>query len=246
VVVDSLNVCQDVGNIQLTGSPLPTSEQTATWTGSGIVDNGNGTASFNPSGLSGAFTFNYHLINDVGGCEGNDNITINVSALRVPTFSITDEYCLGDTPNALVSSSNNGIIGNWNPTTINTSTPGQANYIFTPSPGQCADTYTLTVNIRPLPSVEAGTSNTICQGVGTIQLTGSPMPGANQSGVWTGTSIMDNSDGIAYFDPSGLSGAITLNYAFTDANGCENDDNVVITVTPIPPEPPTECYETAT
>ena len=241
----NMNVCEDAGNIQLTGSPLPTSEQTATWTGIGITDNGNGTASFNPIGQSGEYIYNYSLMNNVGGCEGNDNITINVSELTSPIFSVTDEYCLGDTPEALPVLSNNEFFGNWSPNTINTSTPGQSTYTFTPVSDQCASPYTLAVNILPLPTVEAGANNTICEGAGTIQLNGSPTPTAGESGVWIGTGITDTGNGTANFDPSGLSGAITLNYAFSDNNGCQNDDDVVITVNPVPQEPTIECYETA-
>jgi len=68
---------------------------------------------------------------------------------QVPTFNNFGPYCVGQTPGVLPTTSNNGISGTWNPATINTSTAGPSDYIFTPNAGQCAEPFTLNVVVNP-------------------------------------------------------------------------------------------------
>jgi hypothetical protein len=93
----------------------------------------------------------------VNGCTTNfstnntANWTINPEA--TPTFTQLGPYCAGNTPDALPGTSNNGITGTWNPSTINTATSGTIIYTFTPTAGQCATTAAMSVTVNSLPAV---------------------------------------------------------------------------------------------
>lgn len=85
----------------------------------------------------------------------------------------------------------------------------------------CTATSTAVVTVNPLPTVDAGTDQTVCEGT-PITLNGS---GAT-SYTW------DNgvTDGVAF----NATTTTTYTVTGTDANGCSNTDQVVLTVNPIP------------
>ena len=64
-----------------------------------------------------------------------------------PVFAIFGPYPEGSTPDVLPQRSDNGILGSWSPATISTSVPGTYTYTFTPEPGQCAVSLTISVDI---------------------------------------------------------------------------------------------------
>jgi len=91
----------------------------------------------------------------------------------------------------------------------------------------CTDTSEVTIQIHPLPTINTGSSSTICEGA-SIQLTAT---GANTY-VWspgTGLSCTNCQNPTA-------SPASTTTYTVTgtDAMGCENTAQVTVTVTPLP------------
>ncbi|MDD4218401.1 MAG: gliding motility-associated C-terminal domain-containing protein, partial [Bacteroidales bacterium] len=64
------------------------------------------------------------------------------------SFNNLGPYCLGDVPPALPTTSLEGIPGTWSPATINTSSIGTANYLFTPAAGHiCVETYTMSIEV---------------------------------------------------------------------------------------------------
>ena len=63
----------------------------------------------------------------------------------MPTFSIANTLCSGSTAPVLPTTSSNGILGTWNPSTINSTTSG--NYIFTPNAGQCASEFSIEITV---------------------------------------------------------------------------------------------------
>lgn len=93
--------------------------------------------------------------------------------------------------------------------------------------GGCTSTASVTITVNPLPVVDAGVNDTICNEQ-TVQLAAS---GA-VSYSWTPTSnLSDANSANPVFD-----GAATTTFTVTgtDANGCENTDNVEIVVHPLP------------
>ncbi|QQX75568.1 DUF11 domain-containing protein [Aequorivita iocasae] len=87
-------LCDRINPITLTGTPT---DSNGTWTGIGVTNNGNGTASFNPTGLSGTITVTYSYTNG-SGCSNSDtaDIVINTTPLVDDPSDVTacDSYTL--------------------------------------------------------------------------------------------------------------------------------------------------------
>jgi hypothetical protein len=160
----------------------------------GTSDNGV-TGTWSPPVINTSMpgTINYTFTPDAGQCAVPVTIPVQVDPLIIPTFSINDQYCQGDAPDILPGTSGNGITGTWNPTTINTSNPGTINYTFTPTPGQCASNFTLTVAVDPEVNPIFTIDVTYCVGE-----TADVLPNTSNNGVqgtWSPTTINTSSGG---------------------------------------------------
>jgi gliding motility-associated-like protein len=93
-------------------------------------------------------TTNYTFTPGANQCAATTTMTVSVLSVSTPTFTNPGPLCLGD-PLALPPTSNEGITGSWSPTINSTAT---TTYTFTPDPGQCATTSTLTVVVYPIPT----------------------------------------------------------------------------------------------
>src|SRR5699024_984363 len=87
----------------------------------------------------------------------------------------------------------------------------------------CQNTDQVTVTVNPLPNIDAGTDVTICDGASTtISATG-------------GTSYTwDNSLGAGATHSVSPTSTTIYTVTGTDANGCQNTDQVTVTVNPLP------------
>jgi gliding motility-associated-like protein len=92
-------------------------------------------------------TFNYIFTPANGQCAKIDTIAVVINAQIAPTFNIKSTYCQNAVADSLPTVSNEGLKGTWNPAEISTTAVGTFNYIFTPTPGQCAKSDTLVVKI---------------------------------------------------------------------------------------------------
>ena len=108
----------------------------------------------------------YSFTPNPGECAFPTTMDITVIVPDTTTFDPISALCQGTTPLALPTSSSNTptITGTWNVPTIVTTTAGITDYIFTPNPSQCATTDTLTITIKPKPTVVLSPNQTICQG----------------------------------------------------------------------------------
>ncbi|MCB9364833.1 MAG: gliding motility-associated C-terminal domain-containing protein [Flavobacteriales bacterium] len=79
-------------------------------------------------------------------CTTTDTITVHVLPLVTPTFTQLGPYCVGDTPDVLPTTSNNGVAGSWD-AAISTAATGTTTYTFTPSGSGCATTATMDVDV---------------------------------------------------------------------------------------------------
>lgn len=84
-------------------------------------------------------------ITDANSCIETRTVEVQISAVLTPQFNATNPVCSGTTINALPTTSNNGIEGQWSPALNNTST---TTYTFTPNLGQCATNASLTIQIN--------------------------------------------------------------------------------------------------
>ncbi len=102
-------------------------------------------------------TYMVTVTNNSTGCIDVCSSVIDIGPEPVtPIFNITDVYCVGDSPDPLPTSSDNGISGSWNTASIQTSVPTGGTpdiYTFSPTQGVCADSFLLSVTINPVPSI---------------------------------------------------------------------------------------------
>src|SRR4029079_5614067 len=89
------------------------------------------TRSGNDNDASGNFAIGTSTITwtITDGCQiSNCTTTIIINDLTDPTFAPIGPFCLGVPPPILPTTSENGLTGSWNPSTINTSTVGTIPY----------------------------------------------------------------------------------------------------------------------
>ncbi len=154
-----------------------------------------------------------------GGCESTrDVIDVTINDLPVVDAGTDAAFCQGT---SVTLSGSGAQTYSWDNSVVD-------GVSFTPSATQtytvigtdvngCENTDQITLTMNTLPVVDAGSDATICQGT-SVTLSGS---GAD-------TYSWDNSvvDGVS-FTPSAT---LTYQVTGTDANGCENTDQVTITV----------------
>jgi len=137
---------------------------------------------FSANGISGTWnpavidtqivgTSVYTFTPDLQGlCISSQSLTVTIVPTIVPTFSFPTAILCGGNESVLPTTSDNGIIGIWTPSTITESAP----YIFTPNLSQCS-TYTV-VNVSVVSPFATISGNiTVCAGSSaTVAFTGTP------------------------------------------------------------------------
>lgn len=213
-------VCHIAGKITLSPSP------------SGGSWRGNSNISGNSFDVSKAGVGTYELIysvTDNNNCQNEDTVEIkvinpqNVNAGK--DFSIcvdASSVSLSGTPSS-GTWSGKGVSGSsFNPGNAGA---GKHEIIYTFGSGTCQNYDTLEATVFALPTVDAGSNKSVCISDNSWTLSGSP-----SGGKWTGTGVTSGS-----FDPSTAgAGTFKLTYTYKDANGCENSDDVSITVNKLP------------
>lgn len=239
----STSVCSG-GNVivNITGTPNSLVTYTTGVSNQNItLDNsGNGTISFTNITSNVNISLINVTMNTPLSCTQNlsSNHDVNIVSTPTATISGTASICAGDstdititgTPNAVVIFNDN--VGTNQNVTLN----GNGMYSYNTGSISSNSTYTLvsvsngclvnlsdavTVMINPLPIVNAGSDQEICQG-NTVTLSGS------------GASTYSWNNGI--FDSTPFIPLSTDTYTVigTDANGCQSSDEVVVIVNPNP------------
>jgi len=104
------------------------------------------------------------------GANAAATVTITNDDFTTPTFTQLGPYCVGATPDAFPTTSNNGITGTWSPTTISTTTDGTITYTFTPDAGQNATSTTMMVTVNALPAFTPAVTQPTCVNPGLISI----------------------------------------------------------------------------
>jgi gliding motility-associated-like protein len=188
----------------------------------GPMSPNNISGTWSPAIVSNTATGNYVFTPNsvLFPCATTQTLTVTVIPLATPVFAtVPSTVCQNATAPILPISSTNAtpISGTWSPATINTSTSGPANYVFTANPGQCVTspttTFTITVNQNVIPTFTAVPA--ICSGA-----TLSPLPTTSTNGI-TGN-----------WSPS-LNNTATTTYTFSPTVGqCATTATMTITVRP--------------
>jgi PKD repeat protein len=217
-------VCINAGMVDLNTAFAP-NPLGGTWSGANVTG-----ADFNPAtaGL-GQHTVEYTY--GTGTCEivSPVEITVNLE----PVIIVDDEtICAGET--VVLAASGAGIGGTyeWTPSTglscddcetPDASPASTTIYTITGTNAfGCSSSTTTTVTVNPLPMVNAGTDQLVCNQPIPFDVVGTPA-----GGTWSGSPNV-TVDGT--FTPNGAE-VVELVYAYTDpVTGCESSDTVEITV----------------
>lgn len=198
------------------GSPvtLNSTGPNPTWTG-GIT---NGLA-FSPN-----VTQTYTLtVIDANLCTSSDDVLVTVNLYPIISAGPDQTVCSGT---AVTLTGSGGTSYTWNNGVLDgvsfVPAVGTITYTATDNnPTGCSGSDQVTITVNPLPIVNAGNDTLICYGVSLIL--------AGQGAV---SYVWDNSviNGILFTPPA----TATYNVVGTDANGCVNTDQVIVSVTPTP------------
>ena len=226
------NGCQNMSQVVITVNPLPIVEAGLPQTvcqGTSVTLAGSGAQSYswnngvtNGTSFTPGSTQTYTVTGtDANGCQNTDQVVVTVNPSPIVNAGNDQTVCAGTSVTLSASGASNYV---WNNGVTNgiAFTPGSTQtYTVTVSANGCQATDQVTVTVNPLPIVEAGLPQAVCQGT-SVTLAGS---GA-QSYTWNNGGV-DN----VPFTPN-----TTLTYTCTgtDANGCQNTDQVVVTVNPFP------------
>lgn len=245
------NGCQNQASVTVTVNPLPTvsaGNDVALCAGASapLTATGADTYTWSPaanlSSATGATvtatppaTVTYTVTGtDVSGCQNTDAVTVTVNPLPTVDAGADVVVCAGA---STVLTGSGAATYVWAPAT-NLSSTTTASVTSTPTAtltytltgtdaNGCQNTDAVTVTLNPLPTVSVSNDAVICLGQnvpliasGAASYTWSP---------GTGLSITTGATTIA--TPAAT---ITYTVTGTDANGCQNTDDVLITVNPLP------------
>jgi gliding motility-associated-like protein len=183
------------------------------------------TGTWSPTTISNTQTKDYTFNPNPGQCSApgiwrvnvKSNVTTSFTNITNPNLTI----CSGDPVPTLSTSSNNSppVTGTWSSATVSNIASGT--YTFTPTAGQCASPFVLTVNVTPRKNIQftsVQSAFSLC--IGQIY----SLPSTDSSGItgtWSPSSQVNTSIG-----------SITQNYTFTATAGqCVNSPTFVTAIT---------------
>ncbi len=224
--------CSETVNITITVNPNPTvnitpsanpicagTSTTLTAGGATSYSWSGGLGTSNPVTVSPASSTTYTVTGTTSGCTGTASILININPdLAVSITPSTNPICAGAsttlTAGGATTYSWSGGLGTANPLTV---TPiSTTTYMVTGTSSGCSGTSSITINVNPLPTADAGSPQTMC----------------SQS-----SAVLTASGGGTYQWNTGqstqtitVSPSITTTYTVTvSLNGCNSTADVTIT-----------------
>ena len=159
----------------------------------------NITGTWNPATIntSTVGTTNYTFTPDPGQCGTTALLSVTITNQITPAFDAIGPLCQNSTPPSLPLTSTNNITGTWNPATINTSTVGTSSYTFTPAPGQCGTTTTLSITIATQITPAFDDIGPLCQNSTPPSL---PLKSTNNiTGTWNPSVISTSTIGVTQY-----------------------------------------------
>jgi hypothetical protein len=231
------NSCAGIWNgtdqVTVTVNPLPTvsaGNNQSVCAGSSVTLSGSGASSYTWSnGVQNGVPFTPNATQtytvtgtDANGCSNTAQVTVTVNPSPNVSGGNNQSICIGSP----VTLSGSGAINySWNNGVVNgtTFTPlaTQTYTVTGTNANGCSNTAQVTVTVNPLPTVSAGSNQSVCVGT-PVTLIGS---GANTYS-WT--------NGVANATPFIPMGTQIYTVTGTNANGCSNTAHVTVTVNPSP------------
>jgi gliding motility-associated-like protein len=179
---------------------------------------------WNPALVSNSISATYTFTPTTGQCATTTTLDVTVTPKTVPLFVPIADFCYGSTPPTLPATSTNGITGTWNPAVVNNT--ASTIYTFTPTPGICATTLTLTINVTTI-TPQFNAIAPLCANTTAPLLSSTSTNGI--TGIWNPAIVSNTASGNYIFTPDAGQCATT-----TTLNVTVNQ-NVTPTFTPITP-----------
>ena len=230
------NGCANTDQVDVIVNPLPVVDAGVDQTvceGAAVTLNGSGASTYiwdngitdGVPFVSAVGTTTYTVTGtDGNGCVNTDQVDVTVNPLPVVNAGTDQTVCEGT---AVTLSGSGAAMHAWDNGVIDgvpfVPIVGTLTYTVTGTDGNgCVNTDQLDVTVNPLPVVNAGADQTVCEG------TAVTLNGAGAS-----TYVWDNgiTDGVPFVPAVGT---VTYTVTGTDGNGCVNTDQVDVTVNPLP------------
>ncbi len=217
-------ICEANGNINL--NSLISGTSGGTWSGTGVSG-----STFNPTGLSGAISITYTV--GTAPCQESSaqNITVNPDVNAVWTTPGTICESNGSINlNSHIGSATSG--GTWSGTGVtgNNFDPsglsGNIAITYTVGTAPCQETSTQNINVSPDVDPSWTDPSPVCESGGNVNLNG--LITGTPGGSWSGTGVSGNN-----FDPSGLSGSISITYT-VGSGACQETSTIMVSITSTP------------
>jgi gliding motility-associated-like protein len=213
-------VCESSGTINL--NTLITGTAGGTWSGTGVTGN-----TFNPLGLSGAIAITY----TVGASPCSEVSTQNISVTTAVSAAWTTPGTICEAAgsvnlSALVTGTPGGT---WSGTGVSgtsfspTGLSGPIAITYSVGVTPCSDLQTFNITVTPDVDPAWASPGAVCEAAGTINLT--TLLTGTSGGTWSGQGVTGN-----IFDPTGLSGNISVTYT-VGTSPCVETSTQTIAVT---------------
>ena len=182
-------------------------------------------------------TTNYYVseTNIATGCQGTISIIpVLINPLTTSTFNSINAVCEGSPSPILPLISTNipSYTGSWNPSIINTTTPGTSTYTFIPTVGQCASIQTIEIIINPLPVLVITSPEDVCFPE-TVDLTSSTITAGS-----TGTDLLTYWSSLTPLTTLSTPTQITTSGTYfiqsTSLAGCSSSTSVNVLIHSLP------------
>ncbi|MCF8226739.1 MAG: immunoglobulin domain-containing protein [Bacteroidales bacterium] len=214
---------------------------------SGLTDNGDGSADFDPSVAgAGSYTITY-TNNSIVGCPTSISTTVDVHSLPTPSIAgLNNTYCEDAAVDVITGNyapggafSGSGITDNgdgtadFDPTSVAVGGPYSITYSYTDGNG-CSAEATGETNINPLPTAIISGDATICNGDATpiqVDLTGTAPYDFRYTNGASNTDVTGHGTDTYTTDVSPASTTTYSMVSVVDDNGCTSNGSGSATIT---------------
>ncbi|MCC6252597.1 MAG: T9SS type A sorting domain-containing protein [Bacteroidia bacterium] len=168
---------------------------------------------------------------DANGCSSSATRYIFVNLPPIVSYNLPSSVCLGETINLGFSPVGGTLLVNGSSSpfviTANNTNPINVSYSYSDGSTGCTTTIQETITVNDLPTVSIPPTAEYCASVSNVILSG----GTPLGGYYMGVGVINDS----IFYPSLISGSsTTVQYYYTDINGCTNSASQTISLTPAP------------
>lgn len=234
------NICPNT-SVLIGGSPTSTNAGASfAWSNGATLDN---PSIANPTATPSTTTTYTVTVTAVNGCTSVDDVTVNTFPAATADAGADQALCIGNsvtiggtstgTAPLTFSWSNGASLSSTTIQNPNANPTTTTSYSLTVTDANgCTDTDQMTVTVNPLPSANAGTDQTICEGSST-SIGGSPTGPAGATYLWSNAASLSSATSA---NPT-ANPTVTTTYTVTVTAGgtaCTSTDQVVVTVDPAP------------